>query len=125
MTTTPAMTRDRIRTAERNAGVYSDDTHTHTETVTATTTIHIPGADETECNTMLTARHGLDALDLVDEFTQHRSLGTYQLLAYIELVDEPHTAEEIVDLLADTVPALGTRWTLTDTHGDTITTTIR
>ncbi|SDR77370.1 hypothetical protein [Corynebacterium timonense] len=124
MTTTPAMTRDRIRTAERNAGVY--DNGTHTGLIIATTVLLIPGDTENECDATLAARYGLTALNLVTDATPSGTpSGThyaYTLETSVDLGDDHADDSQVIDQIKDVTPALGVTWSIFSDSLDLIAT---
>lgn len=120
MITTPAMTRDRIRTAERNAGVY--DNGTHTGLIIATTVLLIPVDTENECDATFAARYGLTALNLVTDATPSGTHYAYTLETSVDLGDDHADDSQVIDQIKDVTPALGVTWSIFSDSLDLIAT---
>ncbi|AWB84814.1 hypothetical protein [Corynebacterium liangguodongii] len=106
---TPAMTADRIRQAERAAGVYNNDTITGL--IVATTTLTVPGATADECDNAFITRYGQAAFDLIIETALASDHCTYVIEEGFELSCD-YSIGDAIELLEDALPRINSEWTV-------------
>lgn len=108
---TTAMTRDRIRAAERAAGVY-DNPDTYTGTILAHATITIAGTDEETCDKEFLTTYGQEAFDMIGDGFYRDGVCTYLLEEGFDC--DGYNEKDILDDFAGTrsplLPALGVDW---------------